>query len=271
MKKKIGKFIGVGSVKHGQGITSLVYNLGYNLSRDPNINILIFDINFLFGEIEFLAGQKVQSSIDDLISAAKNQTFNSDMLIQSVETLKPNLKIINPSQINSTDYLKNNAEYVIEIIQVGLEKFDIVIVDTVAGAQNPVSRLVHSSSDLFINVMTQNPYILEWYKTYNLQKNIKELNVINMFEPDIYPNSTEIVREYGIDHIVLNYSKQMRNYYNRRDIDTFVDIKDPYNDCIKILVDKISSILGVNLNQEKNRNFSEGTRRGFFSNLFKKN
>ena len=53
-----GKFIGVGSVKHGQGITSLVYNLGYNLSEYTDLNVLIFDANFLFGEMDFLTEHK---------------------------------------------------------------------------------------------------------------------------------------------------------------------------------------------------------------------
>ena len=46
------KVIAVGGIKHGQGMTSIVYNLAYKLSSLVNKSILIIDTNFLFKEFQ---------------------------------------------------------------------------------------------------------------------------------------------------------------------------------------------------------------------------
>ena len=263
-----GKFIGVGSVKHGQGITSLVYNLGYNLSKHTNLNVLMLDMNFLFGEIDFLIERKTNNSIDDLVSVAKNQELTRELLMEHTEVLGPNLRIVNSSRIDSADYLKKNAEYLLNIIQTARKSFDIVIVDTTAGVQSPVSRLVSSNSDVFINVMAQNPYILEWYKAYNRQSDIKEINVINMFEDEVYPDSVEIEKKFGIEHINLRYSKTMRNYYNKKKIEEFVVLDDPYNTDIRVLIDKISSITGTSIGLGESK-INQKKKKGIFKRMFR--
>ena len=261
-----GKFIGVGSVKHGQGITSLVYNLGYNLSKHTNSSVLMLDMNFLFGEIDFLIERKTNNSIDDLVSVAKNQELNKALLMEHTEVLGPNLRIVNSSRIDSADYLKKNAEYLLNIIQTARKNFDIVIVDTTAGGQSPVSRLVSSNCDVFINVMAQNPYILEWYKAYNRKSDIKEINVINMFEDEVYPNSVEIEKKFGIEHVNLSYSKTMRNYYNKKKVEEFVVLDDPYNTDIRLLIDKISAITGIGQGEGT---IEQRKKKGIFKRMFR--
>lgn len=269
MVSQTGKFIAVGSVKHGQGITSLVYNLGYNIAKFTDLNTLIFDMNFLFGEIDFLIDRKTNNSIDDLISIAKNQELTGELILQNTEVLNSRLRVVNPSRINSSDYLRQNAEYVLNIIESARKSFDVVIIDTIAGAQSQVSRLVHTNCDVFINVMTQNPYILEWYKAYNSQKEIKEINVINMFEKDIYPDSSEIEKEFGIEHAVVSYSKQMRDYYNHKNIESFVNQKDSYNDCIRKLIERMFIQAGLDVSLKTGDNSVSNSDKGFFSKLFK--
>jgi len=172
--------------------------------------------------------------------------------MENTEVLRPNLRVVNLSRINSTDYLKKNAEYVLNIIEAAKNSFDIIIVDTIAGVQNPVSRLVHSNCDVFINVMTQNPYILEWYKVYNSKKEVKEFNVINMFERDVYPNSADIEKEFGIDHIVLEYSKQMRSYYNQKHVEAFLNLEDSYNSCMQQVIKKLFKLMEIGANISSN-------------------
>lgn len=267
-----GTFIAVGSVKHGQGITSLVYNLGYNLSTYTDLKVLMFDMNFLFGEMNFLIDPKTNNSIDDLVALAKNEELTAELLLENTEVLRPNLRIVNPSRINSSDYLKQNSEYILNIIQTAQKCFDVVIVDTVAGSQSPVSRLVYANCDVFINVMTQNPYILEWYKAYNSQKEIKEINVINMYEEDVYPASSEIDKDFGIDHIILDYSKKMRDYYNQKNLEGFTKLGDKYNKSIQILVKRIFSYLGKPLELENGQNGSQDKPKneGLFKSLFRR-
>ena len=58
--------------------------------------------------------------------------------MENTEVLRPNLRVVNLSRINSTDYLKKNAEYVLNIIEAAKNSFDIIIVDTIAGDRKSV-------------------------------------------------------------------------------------------------------------------------------------
>jgi len=271
--EKTGKVIGVGSVKHGQGITSLVYNIGYTLTNYTDLSILIFDFNYLFGEMDFLIDRKTSNCIDDLISIVRNRELTSELLIENTEVLKPNLRLVNPSRIDNTDYLKKNTDEVLKIIEVARKTFDLVIVDTTAGAQSPLSRLIFANCEIFLNVMTQNPYILEWYKSYNQHKDIKEINVINMFEESVYPNSAEIKKAYGIDHMSIIYSATMRDFYNQKRTDEFVKQKNRYNACVEKLIKRAFLLMNMNIdfNIENDGHFNSSNKNGFFKNFFKKN
>lgn len=270
--EKTGKFIGVGSVKHGQGITSLVYNIGYTLANYTDLSILIFDFNYLFGEMEFLVDRKTSNCIDDLISIVKNRELTPELLIENTEILKQNLRLVNPSRIDNSDYLKNNTDQVLKIIEIARKTFDIVIVDTTAGAQSLLSRLIYSNCDVFLNVMTQNPYILEWYKSYNQHKDIKEINVINMFEDGIYPNSTEIKKMYQIEHVSVVYSSSMRDYYNQKKTNEFVEQKNQYNSCIHSLIKRVAHLVNIDIvlnAKEGDKSEPEG-KDSLFKKLFRK-
>lgn len=267
-----GKVIGVGSVKHGQGITSLVFDIAFTLANFSKLNVLIFDFNYIFGEMDSFVNQKTQHCIDDLISISKNQKLTEELLIENTEELKTNLRLVNPSKIDSADYLKKNADDVLKIINVARKVFDIIVVDTTAGVQSPISRLINSECDIFINVMTQNPYILEWYKQYNKEKDSKAINVINMFEESVYPNSEQIKKEFDIEHLCIAYSKQMRDYYNRKKIDEFVQKDDHYNKDTQELVRKIfmELRLDADLNFIKKVNTEKSCPFGGIKNLFRK-
>jgi len=270
--EKTGKVIGVGSVKHGQGITSLVYNIGYTLTNYTDLSILIFDFNYLFGEMDFLIDKKTSNCIDDLISIVRNRELTSELLIENTEVLKPNLRLVNPSRIDNTDYLKKNADEVLKIIEVARKTFDLIIVDTTAGAQSPLSRLIFTNCEIFLNVMTQNPYILEWYKSYNQHKDIKEINVINMFEESIYPNSAEIKKAYGIDHMSIIYSATMRDFYNQKRTDEFVKQKNRYNACVEKLIKRALLLMNMNVDYdtENHDKLKASNKSGFFKKFFKK-
>jgi MinD-like ATPase involved in chromosome partitioning or flagellar assembly len=264
MNNQVGKVISIGSVKHGQGITSFTYNLAYTLANTTPFEILILDINFLYGEMDFLSAPKTNTSIDDLISCAKNHQLTKEFLMEHTESLEPKLKIINPSKLESSDYLKKNFHYITDILQCAKECFDIVIVDTVGGSQSPVSRQIKSYCDVFINLMTQNPYILEWYKSFRGKGHIKQINIVNMFEEDITPTSSQIEKNYGISHMKLPYSIQMRSHYNNRTIQKFLTQDDPYNQYLFLIIQKLLQLLDINIELKDTKSINKKSIFDFF-------
>jgi MinD-like ATPase involved in chromosome partitioning or flagellar assembly len=179
--------------------------------------------------------------------------------------------MINPSQIDSVDYLKKNAEYVSKIIEVAKKSFDFVIVDTIAGMQNPVSKIMSAKCDLYLNVLTQNPYILDWFKVHGRDaQNSKCINIINMYEDEVYPDSRTIKKEFDIDNITLAYSKTLKNYYNQRNMIAFYSKKDIYNDNLhnltKLIIDQLN--IKGKLGKEDYSGLDGNEKKGLF-NIFK--
>ena len=81
MENRNPKVISVGSVKHGQGVTTLAYNLAYKLSTLLPKKILIVDVNYLFKEMSYLAEQTNKNGIDDLISMVKTQELSQEIFM----------------------------------------------------------------------------------------------------------------------------------------------------------------------------------------------
>ena len=79
------KVISVGSVKHGQGVTTLAFNLAYKLSTLVDKKVLIVDVNYLFREMSYVAEQTNQNGIDDLISMVKTQELTQEIFMLHTE------------------------------------------------------------------------------------------------------------------------------------------------------------------------------------------
>jgi len=242
------KIIAVGSVKHGQGITSICFNLGYKLSTLINKKILIIDTNFMFKEMGFVTDQTSANTIDELISMVKTQEVSKEIFMLHTEEVNKNLRIINSSNIDSLDYIKKNSEYLIKVMDEAKKYFDLIIVDATAGVKSPLTRMIFNKCDLFINVLTQNPYVLNWYLKNSDFKGDKELNVVNLYEEDVYPAMAEIKKDFGIKEILpIRYSRLFRHFYNQKILDPFYrTTEDVYNVDFSQLISKIGERLEIN-------------------------
>lgn len=240
------KTIAVGSIKHGQGMTAITFNLAYKLSSLINKKILIIDTNFLFKELGYIAEQSNPNGIDDLISMVKTQEITKEIFMLHTEEINKNLRIINSTKIDSLDYVKKNNEHMMKIIDVAKEYFDIIVIDAAAGIKNSLNKAIYKKCDVFINVLTQNPYIIDWYVKHDEYKGEKTLNVINMYEEDVYPNINEIKKDSNLDNLILiRYSKLFRDFYNQRILDPLYKTEDLFNNDFAQLITKIGQVLEI--------------------------
>ena len=277
--KKDSKVISVGSIKHGQGMTCFTFNLAYKLSTLLDKKILIIDTNFLFKEIAYMAEQNNKNGIDDLISMVKTQELSQEIFMLHTEEINKHLRVINSTQIDTLDYIKKNDKYIIKIIEEAKKYFDIIIIDAAAGtSKNSLIKQIYEISDLFINMLTQNAYIIDWYSRHSEYKDEKVINVINMYEDDVYPDYGDIKKEFKLDDFVsVRYSKLFKNFYNQKILDPFYKTEDLFNNDFSQLIMKVAEKLNivelkkmdiVNTNMLIDVKYSQKEKKGIFARLF---
>jgi len=277
--KKDAKVISVGSIKHGQGMTCFTFNLAYKLSTLLDKKILIIDTNFLFKEIAYMAEQNNKNGIDDLISMVKTQELSQEIFMLHTEEVNKHLRVINSTQIDTLDYIKKNDKYIIEIIEDAKRYFDIIIIDAAAGtSKTSLIKQIYEISDVFINMLTQNAYIIDWYSRHSEYKDERVVNVINMYEDDVYPDYGDIKKEFKLDDFVtVRYSKLFKNFYNQKILDPFYKTEDLFNNDFSQLIMKVAEKLNitelkkmdiVNTNMLIDVKYSEREKKSFFARLF---
>ena len=280
MENRNPKVISVGSVKHGQGVTTLAYNLAYKLSTLLPKKILIVDVNYLFKEMSYFAEQTNKNGIDDLISMVKTQELSQEIFMLHTEEINRNLRVINSTQIETLDYIRKNDKYLLKVLDEAKKYFDIIIVDASAGVKNSLTTELYEYSDVFVNILTQNAYTIDWYtKHENYKNDEKVVNVINMYEEDIYPDYGDIRKEFKLENMVLlRYSKLFRHFYNQKILDPFYKTEDLFNNDFSQLIVKIGEKIGlkelakldiVNDNMLIDVKYND-KKKGFFSRLFGK-
>jgi len=277
--KRDAKIISVGSIKHGQGMTCFTFNLAYKLSTLLDKKILIIDTNFMFKEIAYIAEQSNPNGIDDLISMVKTQELTQEIFMLHTEEINKHLRVINSTQIDTLDYIKKNDKHIIKIMEEAKKYFDIIIVDAGAGInKNSLIKQLYEVSDVFINMLTQNAYIIDWYTKHEEFKDDKVINVINMYEEDVYPDYGDIVKEFKLnDFVSVRYSKLFKNFYNQKILDPFYKTEDLFNNDFSQLIIKVAEKLEfrelkkldiVNTNMLIDTKYNEKAKKGLFARLF---
>jgi len=272
------KLIAVGGIKHGQGMTSIVYNLAYKLSSLSNKSVLIIDTNFLFKELSYIAEQKGTNGIDDLISMVKTQEITQEVFLLHTEQINKNLRIVNSTQIDAIDYVKKNNEYMMQIIDIAKKYFDIIVVDASAGIKNALIKSIYEKCDAFINVLTQTPYIIDWYMQHDEYKGDKVITVLNMYDEDVYPDIGNIRKDFELENVVpLRYSPLFKHYYNSRMIETFYRNDDLFNNDFAQLIMRVANKCGMTelnnldiVNTNMLITAKAAKKKGFFAGLFGK-
>ena len=273
------KVISVGSIKHGQGMTCFTFNLAYKLSTLLDKKILIIDTNFMFKEIAYIAEQNNKNGIDDLISMVKTQELTQEIFMLHTEEVNKHLRVINSTQIDALDYIKKNDKYIIKIIEEAKKYFDIIIIDAGAGInKNSLIKQIYEISDVFINMLTQNAYIIDWYATHDEFKDGKVINVINMYEEDVYPDYGDITKEFKLNEFIsVRYSKLFKHFYNQKILDPFYKTEDLFNNDFSQLIIKVAEKLElkelkkldiVNTNMLIDTKYNEKTKKSFLAKLF---
>jgi len=156
--------------------------------------------------------------------------------------------------------------------------FDIIVIDASAGTNNTLIKAIYDKCDVFINVLSQTPYIIDWYMQHDEYKGDKVINVINMYDDEVYPDVGNLKRDFELEDVVpLRYSPTFRHYYNQKMLDPFYRTGDGFNSDFEQLIIRMGNMIGLtelNNLDITNTNMlvksAEPKKKGLFSGLFGK-
>lgn len=124
--KNEAKVIVVFSPKSGAGKTIFSVNLADGISRIPNTNVMLIDLDLQFGDIAFIFGIPNTYSIVNLI----NKKFETEKEIKNVLYNYKNRMYIIPAPIKPEQSEIITYSNVRELIELAKNYFDYVVIDT---------------------------------------------------------------------------------------------------------------------------------------------
>jgi MinD-like ATPase involved in chromosome partitioning or flagellar assembly len=208
----MSRLISVWSNTKKSGKTLFLYNFVRELSTllEPEIKILVIDLNFKFGNILKMFNVQNDLHFEDVL----NYKLLSEGSIDYKKAIyhKKNLYFLD-SVMPDMSYAKSNLQKYADTMGELKEIFDMVFVDTISGNDNPLTNIILANTDSIINIINQD--------IDNLNSGFKQKNdifyVINNYNQDVYPDQKEIRDKYDLqkDIFKLPYCPVLQEMKNR--------------------------------------------------------
>ena len=147
-----GKIISVLSFKGGVGKTTLATNLAVAISEEKK-QVLLFDEDFQFGDIDLLLNLKRESYILDLFTP--EGSLNEEKLNSCLLKYTQNLKLLSSVPVDSSDEERIKASDISVLLDIGRSLSEYLIIDLRYKA-NEIFQTFLDYSDLILIVFSPN-------------------------------------------------------------------------------------------------------------------
>ncbi len=227
----MGKILAVWSPTKKCGRTIITYNLVQTVSKLlPDKKILVLCVNMNYGNLLPLFDvSREELTLEKAVNYKLSESAE-DLDYTKVLAQRGNLYFLG-SQNTTLNYSNRNLGTYEKVINELKSTFDLVIVDTCAGKNIPLSNMIiDNCTDAAVNVLMQDIEILESDFT-----NEKAIAYVINFYRNIYPTSDDIKSKYAIQNIYelpsCNIMQDMKNktrldIYNQYDTDFSNQIND---------------------------------------------
>lgn len=140
--------ITVTGAKGGIGKTTIATNLAITIASDTDRSVLLVDLDSRFGDAAIFLDLEPMATIIDLASAMDSATANAgltpDLLRRAITPHKSGARVL-PAPRNPNEWGEITPLQVQEIIAMGRELFDYVVIDTPAGFTDLVGAAIDQS------------------------------------------------------------------------------------------------------------------------------
>lgn len=167
-----------------------------------------------------------ESEIDLIITDVNMPIMNGLEMIREIKKINPNIPIIVATAFSNTEYL-------LEAIDIGVDKYVLKPIDMKKLLQlMSQSLLYHELKDLYIDNLTHLP------NRNRLKKDLEDSNedLMAMINIDKFSTINDLFGEHNGDRVLLKFSEVLQKYFNKEkfsiyrvEADKFLVISKDYN------------------------------------------
>ena len=151
--------------------------------------------------------KKNQSEIDLIITDVNMPIMNGLEMIREIKSINPNIPIIVATAFSNTEYL-------LEAIDIGVDKYVLKPIDMKKLLQlMSQSLLYHELKDLYVDKLTHFP------NRNKLKKDLENTNegLMAMINIDKFSTINDLFGEINGDKVLLKFSNSLKKYFNKNE------------------------------------------------------
>jgi len=169
-RKKIHKKIAIFSTKGGSGKSFIAINLAVDLAKLYNKRVILFDVNYQFGDIAIMLNLYPKHTIYDIMSVIDQ--LDSEMLNSFLTTHETGVKVL-PAPIDPSQEEVISTEATMKILDILSDISDFVIIDTPSSFSDNTLALLEKIDFLCIVASKDVPSIKNLKISLQILKQLK--------------------------------------------------------------------------------------------------
>ena len=183
-RAKVFSFI---SCKGGAGATFIAANLGYILSSEQQMKVLMVDLHLQFGDASFyLSDEPGLATLSDIVT---KEGLDSTVIATAAMQINENYFLLQAPD-NEEESLTILARHIDNLLTIAVQDYDFIIVDLPLVIDSLVMKALDRSDEIFEVMQPTVPYMRALTKMNNLMNKLgcdpKKLKVIlNRYSPSI--------------------------------------------------------------------------------------
>ena len=183
-RAKVFSFI---SCKGGAGATFIAANLGYILSSEQQMKVLMVDLHLQFGDASFyLSDEPGLATLSDIVT---KEGLDSTVIATAAMQINENYFLLQAPD-NEEESLTILARHIDNLLTIAVQDYDFIIVDLPLVIDSLVMKALDRSDEIFEVMQPTVPYMRALTKMNNLMNKLgcdpKKIKVIlNRYSPSI--------------------------------------------------------------------------------------
>lgn len=258
----MGKIVSVWSQGRKSGRTVFLYNLASHMAEklDEKFKILVCCANLAQGNLMHLFNiPENELNLEDIVNF--KITSGGDINIFEAMARRDNVYFTGSRKTGGTYAARNISAYE-ELLRDFKGKFDLILIDILAGKENILTNMILQKSDFVLNVLCQDRESLDG----SMFKTEKDLAYVVNYYRDIYPDTRDLNSLYKLDKPIFTLPPcdQLQEMKNKDKLALYRQHETKYNSSLKEITAFMAESLSLQLDAEP---VGTGKKKGFLKSV----
>lgn len=247
----MGKILAICSDSKKTGKSVIAYMLANQITKSRKIKVLVCCLNLKYSSLYSLFKiEPFETGIEDLVNYGIYERLNEDILLSLIPSCGDIYFLGSYKSTNS--YIIRNQEKYSALLDTLSHNFDLVIIDTVSGRENTLTKLALQKADLAIKLYCQDIENIREQYTNEFSENEDRVNILKKTirliskYRNIYPNATDLMKSLSDKNIFVHeYCETLQEMKNRDRLHLYLQRDSAANRSVNKLSDYALQLLEI--------------------------